>query len=40
VQVGDRVVLVGESSQGFQRLAEFESEQAQAPPALRQRVAL
>ena len=24
--VGDRVVLVGESAQGFQRLAEFEAE--------------
>jgi flagellar biogenesis protein FliO len=28
VQVGDRVVLLGESAQGFQRLAEFESGQA------------
>jgi flagellar biogenesis protein FliO len=26
VRVGDRVVLVGESSQGFQRLAEFSAE--------------
>ena len=30
VRVGDRVVLVGESSQGFQRLAEFDAD---APPA-------
>ncbi len=39
VQVGDRVVLVGESSQGFQRLAEFESEPAEAPTSLVRRVA-
>ena len=25
VRVGDRVVLVGESAQGFQRLAEFDA---------------
>lgn len=37
VRVGDRVVLVGESAQGFQRLAEFESAHAdaQAPAARR-----
>ncbi|NBX26498.1 MAG: hypothetical protein EBQ99_10720 [Planctomycetes bacterium] len=38
VQVGDRVVLVGESGQGFQRLAEFESDQA--PVATSRRVAV
>ena len=30
VRVGDRVVLVGESTQGFQRLAEFSAEEAPA----------
>lgn len=37
VQVGDRVVLVGESGQGFQRLAEFDS--GEAPGAMARRVA-
>ncbi len=36
VRVGDRVVLVGESAQGFQRLAEFDAEQrTEAHSALR-----
>ena len=30
VRVGDRVVLVGESAQGFQRLAEFDAGEAPA----------
>ena len=29
VRVGDRVVLVGESAQGFQRLAEFDAQPGQ-----------
>jgi flagellar biogenesis protein FliO len=33
VRVGDRVVLVGESAQGFQRLAEFEADEAAAHEA-------
>jgi flagellar biogenesis protein FliO len=35
VRVGDRVVLVGESAQGFQRLAEFGADSPEAPAALR-----
>lgn len=35
VRVGDRVVLVGESAQGFQRLAEFSADAPEAPAALR-----
>lgn len=35
VRVGDRVVLVGESAQGFQRLAEFSADSPEAPAALR-----
>ncbi len=35
VRVGDRVVLVGESAQGFQRLAEFSADASESPAALR-----
>jgi flagellar biogenesis protein FliO len=35
VRVGDRVVLVGESAQGFQRRAEFSADTPEAPAALR-----
>ena len=35
VQVGDRVVLVGESGQGFQRLAEFDAGEAPGHAGIR-----
>jgi flagellar biogenesis protein FliO len=39
VRVGDRVVLVGESSQGFQRLAEFSAEDPVAVESPARRIA-
>lgn len=39
IRVGDRVVLVGESSQGFQRLAEFSAEDPGASDAVARRLA-
>jgi flagellar biogenesis protein FliO len=39
VKVGDRVVLVGESAQGFQRLAEFAADEADSKAHLPERLA-
>lgn len=39
VRVGDRVVLVGESAQGFQRLAEFDAHEQAEPSAGTRRLA-
>ena len=36
VRVGDRVVLLGQSSQGFQRLAEFAADSSEAVNAIAQ----
>ena len=39
VRVGDRVVLVGESAQGFQRLAEFAAEEGPSKAMVPERLA-